>query len=95
MDKSNSQLINIERERVFKKLSQIEKLKIHNSSTNFFLIESEKSLLPNLEYLENRGILLRECTSFKFLDDKWARISLQNKKNNSLLCKEIQNSFKK
>ena len=87
--------INIERERVCKKLSKIENLKVHNSSTNFFLIESKTSLSANIKYLENKGILLRECTSFRFLDDKWARISLQNRKNNTVLCNEIQNSFKK
>ncbi|KGF89211.1 MULTISPECIES: pyridoxal phosphate-dependent aminotransferase [Prochlorococcus] len=87
--------INIERERVCLKLSKIENLKVHNSSTNFFLIESNKSLSPNIKYLEKKGILLRECTSFRFLDEKWARISLQSKENNSLLCREIQNSFKK
>jgi len=87
--------INIESEKVSKKLSKIENLKVHNSSTNFFLIESKTSLSPNIKYLENQGILLRECASFKFLDEKWARISLQSKENNSLLCKEIQNSFKK
>ena len=87
--------INIEKKRVFEKLLKIENLKIHNSSTNFFLIESETSLSPNIKYLENKGILLRECTSFRFLDEKWARISLQNRKNNTLLCEEIQNSFKK
>jgi len=87
--------INIERERVYEKLSKIKNLKVHNSSTNFFLIESKSSLLPNIKYLENKGILIRECTSFRFLDEKWARISLQSEKNNILLCKEIQNSFKK
>ena len=87
--------INIESEKVSKKLSKIENLKVHNSSTNFFLIESKTSLSPNIKYLENKGILLRECTSFRFLDDKWARISLQSKKNNTLLCNEIQNSYKK
>ena len=87
--------INIERKRVCEKLSKIESLKVYNSSTNFFLIESKTSLSPNIKYLENKGILIRECASFKFLDDRWARISLQSKKNNSLLCKEIQNSFKK
>ncbi len=87
--------INIERKRVCENLSKIENLKVHNSSTNFFLIESKTSLSPNIKYLENKGILIRECTSFRFLDEKWARISLQSRKNNSLLCKEFQNSFKK
>ena len=87
--------INIERKRVSEKLSKIENLKVHNSSTNFFLIESKTSLSRNIKYLENKGILLRECTSFRFLDEKWSRISLQNRKNNTVLCNEIQNSFKK
>ena len=87
--------INIEKKRVYEKLSRIKNLKVHNSSTNFFLIESKTSLLPNIKYLENKGILIRECDSFRFLDEKWARVSLQSKKNNTLLCKEIQNSFKK
>jgi len=87
--------INIEKKRVFEKLSKIEKLKVHNSSTNFFLIESEFSLSSNINYLENKGILIRECTSFRFLSEKWARISLQTRKNNKILCREIQNSFKK
>ena len=87
--------INIEKKRVCEKLSRIKNLKVHNSSTNFFLIESKTSLLPNIKYLENKGILIRECDSFRFLDEKWARVSLQSKKNNTLLCKEIQNSFKK
>jgi len=87
--------INIEKKRVFEKLSKIENLKVHHSSTNFFLIESKTSLSPNIKYLQNKGILLRECSSFRYLDEKWARISLQNKKNNILLCKEIQSSFKK
>ncbi len=87
--------INIERIRVSEKLSKIENLRVHHSSTNFFLIESKQSLTPNINYLENKGILVRECTSFRFLDEKWARISLQSRENNSLLCKEIYNSFKK
>ena len=84
-----------EKKQVYKELSKIKNLKIHNSSTNFFLIESRNSLSPNIHYLENKGILIRECSSFKSLDEKWARISLQNSKNNKILCREIQNSFKK
>ena len=85
----------MKKRKYLKNYQKIENLKVHNSSTNFFLIESKTSLSPNIKYLENKGILLRECTSFRFLNDKWARISLQSKKNNTLLCKEIQNSFKK
>ena len=87
--------IKIENKWVFNELSKIDNLKIYSSSTNFFLIESQSSLSPNIKYLEKKGILIRECTSFRFLDEKWARISLQSSKNNKLICKEIQSSFKK
>ncbi len=80
---------------VSNKLSKIKNLKVHGSSTNFFLIESKFSLSSNIEYLEKKGILIRECTSFRFLNENWARISLQTRKNNKILCREIQNSFKK
>ena len=87
--------VNTEKNWVFNELSKIKDLKLHNSSTNFFLIESKHSLSSNINYLENKGILIRECTSFRSLNEKWARISLQNRKNNEILCREIQNSFKK
>ncbi len=87
--------VNTEKNWVTDELSKIENLKVHNSSTNFFLIESKFSLSSNINYLENKGILIRECTSFRFLNENWARISLQTRKNNEILCREIQNSFKK
>jgi len=87
--------INVEKNWVSNELSKIKNIKVHYSSTNFFLIESKFSLSSNIDYLENKGILIRECSSFRFLNEKWARISLQTRKNNKILCREIQKSFKK
>ena len=87
--------VNTEKNWVSNELSKIKNLKVHNSSTNFFLIESKFSLSSNIHYLEKKGILIRECNSFRFLNEKWARISLQTRKNNKILCRELQNSFKK
>ena len=87
--------INTEKKWVYDELSKIEDIQIHKSSTNYFLLESKSSLSPNIKYLANKGILIRECSSFRFLNEKWARLSLQSSKNNKILCKEIQNSFKK
>ena len=87
--------VRAEKHWVSNELSKIKNLKVHNSSTNFFLIESKFPLSANINYLERKGILIRECNSFRFLDEKWARISLQTRKNNKILCREIQNSFKK
>ena len=87
--------VTTEKNWVSNKLSNIKNLKVHHSSTNFFLIESKFSLSSNINYLEKKGILIRECTSFRFLNENWARISLQTRKNNKILCGEIQKSFKK
>ena len=87
--------INIEKEWMFKELSKFKNIKVHYSSTNYFLIESKSSLTSNINYLAKKGILIRECSSFKFLNEKWARISLQDHQRNETILKEIQNSFKK
>ena len=87
--------VRTEKDWVANELSKIKNLKVHKSATNFFLIEAKFSLSSNINYLESKGILIRECKSFRFLNEKWARISLQNRKNNKILCREIQNSFKK
>ena len=87
--------INTEKKLIYDELSKVENLKIYHSSTNFFLIEHISSLSSNIKYLEKKGILIRECNSFRFLNDKWARISIQSSKNNKILCQEIHNSFKK
>jgi len=87
--------VNTEKTWVLNELSKIRNIKVYNSSTNFFLIESKTSLSANINYLGNKGILIRECASFRFLNENWARISLQTRKNNKILCREFQNSFKK
>ena len=87
--------INYEKNWITSNLDKIKQLKVHNSATNFFLIESTTSLTKNIIYLANRGILIRECSSFRSLSDKWARISLQNTANNKKLVEEIHNSFLK
>ena len=67
----------------------IRKIKVHESSTNFFLIESQNSLREVINYLSRKKILLRECSSFRFLDDKWARISLQTHERNQIIAIEL------
>ena len=53
------------------------------SAANFFLIKSERSLLPVKELLEREHrILLRDCRSFQGLDDHWLRVSLMNRRDN-------------
>ena len=85
--------INTEKKWLTDELKKITQIKIHESSTNFFLIESQYSLMEVINCLARKKILLRECSSFKFLDDKWARISLQTHEKNQIIAKEIYKLF--
>ncbi len=74
-------------------IDKINELQVYNSSTNFFLVKGINSILPNIKYLEKKGILIRECSSFRSLNNKWARVSIQRHSQNKKIIKEIQNSF--
>ena len=74
-----------------KELSKIKHLNVYNSATNFFLIENKNSLKPAIKYLASKGILIRDCSSFRSLDNKWARISLKNHENNQIIANELIN----
>ncbi len=85
--------INYEKSWFYKELINIKTLKVHKSSTNFFLIESKNPLNESIKYLANQGILIRECSSFRSLDDRWARVSLQTHNKNKLIAIALYKSF--
>ena len=64
------------------RLSEFSDIKPLPSTTNFQLIKSNSSTLNLIENLKKRGILLRDCRSFRTLDETWIRISLQKRKQN-------------
>ena len=63
-------------------LSGFSTIKPLPSTTNFQLIKSENSIMNLLENLKKRGILLRDCRSFKNLGENWIRISFLKRKQN-------------
>ena len=85
--------INIENPWLTNELGKISQIKVHASSTNFFLIECKDSLIEFINYLSREKILIRECSSFRFLDDKWARISLQTHQKNQIIAHEFEKFF--
>jgi len=85
--------INIDKKWFTNELKKINQIKVHESSANFFLIESQHSLTEVINYLSRKKILIRECSSFRFLDDKWARISLQTHEKNQIIALELYKFF--
>ncbi len=71
-------------------LNMLKGIIAHNSATNFQLIQSDKSLSTVHQKMAQKGILLRDCRSFKGLGENWLRISLQTKHNNQRIIKEMK-----
>ncbi len=71
-------------------LKEFQSLKVHPTSSNFQLIQSDVSLVHLNQKLNQQGIILRDCRSFQNLGANWLRISLQTKPNNKRMIKSIK-----
>lgn len=67
------------RQYLYDELSKIDSLNVFPSKSNFMLIDVRKTGFTASELaleLMKRGIIVRDCTSFKGLDEYWIRISI-------------------
>jgi len=82
-----------EKEWLYNELTKISSLKIYKPDTNFVLI---KILDKNLNaaalkaLMISKGILIRDACNFKFLDDKYVRVAVKERKANSELVKALK-----
>ena len=70
-------------------LMQLPEITPMPSSTNFFLIRSDASLVKLRERVARRGVLLRDCRSFEGLGERWLRIGLQNRRGNRRILRAL------
>ncbi len=92
IEKSQKETIK-EREQLIKGLTSIKGFAPYCSETNFILIDVSKSGLRSSELTkgcEREGILIRDCKSFKGLDDRYIRIAVGNRKDNDRLIKTLK-----
>lgn len=62
-------------------------IKVFDSDANFLLLKSET---PLYEPLRERGIIIRRCANFGWLDDKFYRIAVRTESENSKLVSVLQ-----
>ncbi len=84
-----------EREFVVKELSKIEVLKIFPSNTNFLLIKilTSKNVSQLEEYLFKNKVLIRNCSNYIGLNNKFFRISINRREDNLILIQLLKNFF--
>src|SRR3989344_6833068 len=79
--------------RLYSLYGKLKILKVFKPSTNFILC---KIMIDNLNatsltsILKKRGILIRDCTPFEGLGNKWIRFSISKKENNNHLFDNLK-----
>jgi len=86
-------MIETEKTRLRKRIKQtIKNLTSYDSAANFLLIElkdgDSKSFRDKL--LDNFGILVRDCSSFRGLSNKFIRIAIRTPEENDILLKSLE-----
>lgn len=67
------------RELLYRSLSKFEKFTVYTSKSNYLLVDIRKTGYNAKELSEKlmqNGIIVRDCTSFKGLDEYWIRVSV-------------------
>ncbi|MFQ5975363.1 MAG: histidinol-phosphate transaminase [Candidatus Hydrothermarchaeales archaeon] len=90
--KTSKNLITKEKDFFFKEISKLNGVEILSSDANFFLIDLKESRIRSnqmKERLIEKGLLIRDCSSFNGLDDSFIRISVRGREENSLLVDSL------
>lgn len=88
-------LIFEERKFMMDELKKISWIKAYNTDTNYILIQLLKSNEKEIfNFFARNGILVRKCSSFKELGNRYIRVAIKDRKNNKKLI-EVFNKFEK
>ncbi len=83
------QLISLDRNRQYRRLSAIDGVKVFDSCANFFLLRINREGLDAhfiSDQLLKQRIAIRICDSFEGLDKSYARVAVRNDADNSFLA---------
>ncbi|MCX7923570.1 MAG: threonine-phosphate decarboxylase CobD [Clostridia bacterium] len=82
---------------LYSELRAIPKLKVFEPQTNFILIkleENDLNVTKLRELMETRGILIRDASNFKYLNDKFFRVAIKDRGSNIKFLKELSEIMK-
>ncbi len=94
--KQTKDLISAERARIFKKLSESSDFKVYPASANFLLAKILRDDISSQDLFERaikKGMMIRDCSTFPFLDQKYIRFCFMMPEDNDrlldcLLCEK-------
>ena len=74
-------------------MSKFKNLKVYKSKANYMLVDIRETGLTAKELSEKlmqRGVIVRDCTSFKGLDEYWIRVSVGTLENDEKFIKILK-----
>jgi threonine-phosphate decarboxylase len=86
-------MISRSKKQMQKALQMIPWLRVYPSETNFFLVEITKGSLTSTqlkEGLERKGLLIRDCSDFDGLNNKFFRVSVNKLEKNKKLIEHLK-----
>ena len=81
-------LIKNERERIYERLKTSKYFKVYPPKANFILLQIRKPHLTSTDIFDlaiEKGFMIRDCSSFPFLNDKFIRFCFMNPESNTKL----------
>jgi threonine-phosphate decarboxylase len=85
------QFLKREKSHMMGELQKIPRLHVFPSDTNFFLIQTGTYRSPDLKaMLLKKGILIRDCSNFRGLDDHYIRVCVRTREDNDVLIEELR-----
>jgi threonine-phosphate decarboxylase len=90
-------LISRSKKQMQKMFQEIPWLKVYPSETNFFLVEITKGGLTSTqlkEGLERKGLLIRDCSDFDGLNNRFFRVSVNKPEENERLIERLRSLAK-
>ncbi len=95
--KDTSELIATERERICKILNTCPNVKYYPPHGNFVLVKILKDGVTSYDLFEaaiRKGLMIRDCSTFPFLDNKYIRFCFMKPEDNDLLLEVLLENLK-
>ena len=83
-------LIKKEKDFISSNLAKSKKFTCYNSSTNFILVKTKIKSRFLQKKLQRKKILIRDCSTFRGLNQNYIRIAVKTRKENIKLVKALE-----
>lgn len=88
------QYVNEEIKYMLNELKKNRNLHVYDTMVNFILVKLKKGTVHELkEKLLNRGILIRDASNFRYLDEKYFRVAVKKHEDNLKLIKALEETI--